>query len=173
MKLFFIFHLLSAHLQHKSDTQMPAEADVKWKNALILFYSISFGFVYPCIYATLFPKDCLEVELFEQRLGIPAGQGRRLAAAVPPGGLAPQPWGPAAGSEHQGGRWAPDSHCKGSCFGSATGQRLAASKPPGRRMYGQESAAVCPSLLYGALPFRFEIKPWVVEGMPAAIFPYY
>lgn len=87
---------------------MPAEGDVKWKNTLVLFYSISFGFVYPCIYATLFPKDFLEVELFEQRPGIPAGQGRRPGAAVPPGGLAPQPWGPAAGSDPQSSNWAPE-----------------------------------------------------------------
>lgn len=68
-------------------------------------------------------NDFLEVELFEQRPGIPAGQGRRSEAAVPPGELAPQPWGPAADSDHQGSSWAPSLHCKGSCFGSAAGQK--------------------------------------------------
>ena len=56
MKLFFIFHLLSAHLQHKSDTQSASGGDVKWESTLVLSYSVSFCFVCPCVYAILFPK---------------------------------------------------------------------------------------------------------------------
>lgn len=59
----------------------------------------------------------------------------------PAGGLAPQPRGPVAGSEHlssnwtasQAARWTPSSHGKGGAFGSAAGRKDDCEcKPPGR-----------------------------------------
>lgn len=93
MKLFFIFHLLSAHLQHKSDAREPVGGDVKWKNTLVPFYSISFCFVYPYLCHPFSKEISWEVELFEQRPGIHAGQGRSPGAVVRLVGWLPSPGG--------------------------------------------------------------------------------
>lgn len=97
-------------------------------------------------------KDFLEVELFEQRPGIPAGQGWRPEAAVPPGRLAPQSWGPAVDSDHQSSNWVPEP---GQLAGAQvyTAKAAASVLPLARRMtvslnhpdtcvHGQEPAVV-------------------------------
>lgn len=56
MKLFFIFHWLSPDPQHKSDLESHAEGE-SGSHILLLYFIISFHFIYSRIYAIPFPKS--------------------------------------------------------------------------------------------------------------------
>lgn len=99
MKLFFIFHLLSAHLQHKSDAQSASGrgCEVEKHARSILLHFILFCL--PVFMPPLFQRDFLGSGVIEQRPGIHAGQGRPPGAVVRLVGWLPSP----------GGLWHPQS----------------------------------------------------------------
>ena len=119
----------------------PVGGDAKWKNALVPFYSISFCFVYLYLCHPFPKKISWEVELFEQRPSIHAGQGRSPGAAVLPGGLAPQPRRPVAGSEHLAGPRVPTAKAAPLLLPLA-GRTTVSVNHPDACMHGQHPAVI-------------------------------
>lgn len=74
MKLFFIFYLLSPHLQHKSEPQSPGEScqagGRKYLHFILLFYFILFYLLFIHVFMPhLFQRDSMDKWLSEWKSG--------------------------------------------------------------------------------------------------------